>query len=229
MNLTPTESERLTIFAAAEFARRNLREGIPLSHPEAIAYLTDEAMVMARSNMPFPEVRERAGQLLTPDQVEPGVPSMISYIMLELPTPAGSKLLTIYSPIAETADGPVPGEVFAVTHAEMAFDPAELIELEVVNSGDRDIQVRSMTHFFEVNKALKFDRVAAYGYKLAINAGGGTRFEPGIPKVVTLTPFAGGRFIHGQAGLVNGHLDDPGITTRAFEKARRLGYIQEES
>ncbi|MFN3601224.1 MAG: urease subunit beta [Dietzia sp.] len=229
MNLTPTESERLIVFSAAEFARRNLREGIPLSHPEAVAYITDEAMLMARSDVPFPEVRERAGQLLTPAQVEPGVPSMIPYIMAELPTPAGSKLLTIYSPIAETADGPVPGEVIALTEAEMVFEPSELVELEVVNSGDRDIQVRSMTHFFEVNKALTFDRTAAYGYKLAINAGGGTRFEPGIPKVVVLTPFAGDRLIHGQAGLVNGHLDDPDTRARAFENARQRGYLQEES
>lgn len=229
MNLTPTESERLTLFTAAEFARRNLREGIPLSHPEAVAYLTDEAMLMARSNVSFPEVRERAGRLLTPSQVEPGVPSMISFIMLELPTPAGSKLLTIYSPIAEVSDGPVPGEVIALSEVQMAFDPAYLIELRVVNSGDRDIQVRSMTHFFEVNKALSFDRAAAYGHKLAINAGGGTRFEPGIPKVVTLTPFVGDRVIHGQAGLVNGHLDDPDTRAQAFEKARLRGYILEES
>ncbi|MBB1040207.1 MULTISPECIES: urease subunit beta [unclassified Dietzia] len=229
MNLTPTESERLTVFTAAEFARRNLREGIPLSHPEAVAYLTDEAMLMARTDLPFSEVRERAGQLLTSAQVEPGVPSMISYIMLELPTLAGSKLLTIYSPIAETADGPVPGEVIALTEAETVFDPSGLIDLEVVNTGDRDIQVRSMTHFFEVNKALAFDRAAAYGHKLAINAGGGTRFEPGIPKVVTLTPFVGERVVHGQAGLVNGPLDDPDTRARAFERARQRGYIQEES
>lgn len=45
MNLSPTELERLTIFTAAEFARRNIRSGIPLSHPEAVAFITDEAML----------------------------------------------------------------------------------------------------------------------------------------------------------------------------------------
>lgn len=228
MNLSPTELERLTIFTAAEFARRNLRSGVRLSHPEAVAYLTDEAMVLARSDVPFAEVRRQVGRLLDPDQVESGVGSMIPFIMLELPTPAGSKLLTIYEPIPAQEGDVVPGEVTAVAEPEFAFDTEDLVELDVVNTGDRDVQVRSLTHFFEVNRALEFDREAAYGRKLAIASGAGIRFEPGIPRRVPLVPIGGERKVYGQAGLVNGALDDPSVRVQAFEKARARGYLQEK-
>ena len=51
--------------------------------------------------------------------------------------------------------------------------------LEVSNTGDRPIQVGSHAHFFEVNRALRFDRVAAFGMRLDIPAGTAVRFEPG--------------------------------------------------
>ena len=74
MNLSPTELERLTIFTAAEFARRNIRSGIPLSHPEAVAFITDEAMLMARAGGSYTEIRHLSTRLLTPAELEPGVP-----------------------------------------------------------------------------------------------------------------------------------------------------------
>src|SRR6516164_9231994 len=83
MNLTPTERERLTIFSAAEFARRNRALGIRLSHPEAIALITDEVMTAARRDMPYQEIRDMAGRLLTADDVMPGVADMIQLIMIE--------------------------------------------------------------------------------------------------------------------------------------------------
>ncbi len=229
MNLTPTELERLTVFTAAEFARRNLSVGIPLSHPEAVAYITDEAMVMARQNVPFTEVRERSGKLLTAEQVESGVPAMIPLIMLELNTPAGTKLLTIYDPIPAAEGDTVPGEVIALAEPELHFDDESIVEVDVVNTGDRDVQVRSMTHFFEVNRALEFDRAATYGKKLALPAGDGVRFEPGIPKRVALAEFAGERAVYGHAGLVNGFLDDPGVRAEAFRRAGELGYMGESN
>ena len=48
MKLTPTEQERLTIFTAAEIARRHRARGIKLSAPEAIAYICDELLICAR-------------------------------------------------------------------------------------------------------------------------------------------------------------------------------------
>ena len=44
MLLTPTEMERLTIFTAAELARRHRAKGLQLNHPEAIAFIVDEIL-----------------------------------------------------------------------------------------------------------------------------------------------------------------------------------------
>ena len=62
--------------------------------------------------------------------------------------------------------------------------------LSVWNTGDRAIQVGSHFHFFEVNRALRFDRAAAFGMRLDIPAGTAVRFEPGDRKDVTWWPLA---------------------------------------
>jgi urease subunit gamma/beta len=228
MNLSPTEIERLVIFNAAEFARRNKRLGIRLSHPEAVAYLTDEAMLMARQDVPYAEIRDRVSRLLDPEDVMEGVPAMITLVMIELPMEEGTKLLAVFDPIvAGDASDILPGEVVPGPGRIELFSDLETMTVEVVNTGDRDIQVRSQTHFFEVNRALAFDRAAAYGTKLAVSSGAGERFEPGLPKRVQLVPIAGDRIVLGQGGLVNGRLDDPEVRSRAFNLARERGYIAE--
>src|SRR5712692_7417501 len=80
--------------------------------------------------------------------------------------------------------------------------------LQVTNTGDRPIQVGSHYHFFEVNRALVFDRDTVRGMRLNIPAGTAVRFEPGEEKEVTLVTFGGARRIFGHNGLVNGRLDD---------------------
>ena len=77
----------------------------------------------------------------------------------------------------------------------------------VANTGDRPTQVGSHFHFFEVNKALRFDRAAAYGMRLDIAAGTAMRFEPGEEKEAPLVAIAGARIVHGHNGKVNGALD----------------------
>ncbi len=77
----------------------------------------------------------------------------------------------------------------------------------VSNTGDRPIQVGSHFHFFEVNKALNFDRAAAYGMRLDIAAGTAMRFEPGEEKEAPLVALAGARIVHGHNAKVNGALD----------------------
>ena len=116
------------------------------------------------------------------------------------------------------------GEVIAEGPDIEIFGAAEGVALEVVNTGDRDIQVRSHTHFFEANRALRFERARAWGMKLDVIAGAGVRFEPGIPKIVHLVPIDGARVVHGQGGLVNGPLDAPGARETALETARSKGY-----
>jgi urease beta subunit len=83
----------------------------------------------------------------------------------------------------------------------------ERTDVEVVNGGDRPIQVGSHYHFGEANPALLFDRAAARGRRLDIPAGTSVRFEPGIARTVTLVPIAGKRIIAGLRGEVAGALD----------------------
>ena len=80
--------------------------------------------------------------------------------------------------------------------------------IAVTNTGDRPVQVGSHCHFFEVNRALAFDRPAAYGMRLDIAAGTAIRFEPGDSREVNLVAIGGRREVVGLNGLVNGALDD---------------------
>ena len=216
MHLTPTEIERLSVFTAAELARRNLREGIRLSHPEAVALLVDEVMLAARKDMTYDEVVDHAGSVLRSAQCEPGVPDMIGIVAVDAPFPDGTKLVTLIDPIARGEGDVRPGEVIVGEAPVDVFAGQPHVTITVVNRGDRDVQVRSQTHFFETNPALEFDRRAAWGRKLAVASGAGVRFEPGIPVEVTLVPMAGDRVAQGFSGLVNGSLDATGALDAAM-------------
>lgn len=91
-------------------------------------------------------------------------------------------------------------------------------ELQVNNTGDRPIQVGSHFHFFEVNRALAFDRPAAYGMRLDLPAGTAVRFEPGEIKTIRLVAMAGLREVYGGSGLVNGSLDEKGAREASLER-----------
>jgi urease subunit beta len=93
-------------------------------------------------------------------------------------------------------------------------------ELRVNNTGDRPVQVGSHFHFFEVNRALAFDRPRAYGMRLDVPAGTAIRFEPGEIKTVRLVAMAGERAVYGGSGLVMGSLDARGARE---ESLKRLG------
>ncbi len=103
----------------------------------------------------------------------------------------------------------IPGEI--IPASEPATLPANLglptVTLEVVNTGDRPIQVGSHYHFFETNTALTFDRAAARGFRLNIPAGTAVRFEAGDTKRVALVALAGRREVFGLNALVSGTLD----------------------
>jgi len=76
--------------------------------------------------------------------------------------------------------------------------------LSVRNTGDRPVQVGSHFHFFEVNRALEFDRAAAFGLHLLIPASTALRFEPGDEREVHLVPYGGKRAAYGFNNLVDG-------------------------
>ena len=111
--------------------------------------------------------------------------------------------------------------------------PAEEIEinagrpvttLRVANRGDRPVQVGSHYHFAEANRALRFDRLAAFGQRLDIPAGTAARFEPGEKREVRLVPFGGRRWMVAFNGLVGGSLDEPGARERFAEALRAAGF-----
>ena len=89
--------------------------------------------------------------------------------------------------------------------APIAFhDALEVTTLKVRNTGDRPIQVGSHFHFFEVNRALEFDRPAAFGQHLNIPASTALRFEPGDEREVKLVRYGGKRAVYGFNNLVDG-------------------------
>lgn len=117
-----------------------------------------------------------------------------------------------------------PGEVLCAPGTLQLNAGRETKNLTVANLGDRPIQVGSHYHFFEVNRALQFDRAEAYGFRLDIPAGTAVRFEPGDTKTVALVAIGGTRQIQGLNGLVDQVLDAPEAKAVAMERVRSLGY-----
>jgi urease subunit beta len=100
----------------------------------------------------------------------------------------------------------IPGELL-IAAGEIELNAGRpVLTIKVANTGDRPIQVGSHFHFFEVNRALAFDRPITKGMRLNIPAGTAVRFEPGDDRDVALVPFGGSREIYGFNGLVNGAL-----------------------
>ncbi len=100
----------------------------------------------------------------------------------------------------------IPGEMFCEAgHIELNAG-RKTVTVNVANTGDRPVQVGSHYHFFEANKALRFQRDAARGFRLNIAAGTAVRFEPGQEREVELVAFAGDRVVYGFNALINGKL-----------------------
>ncbi len=92
----------------------------------------------------------------------------------------------------------------------------------VKNTGDRPIQVGSHFHFFEVNKAMEFEREKAFGMRLNIKAGTAVRFEPGQTSEVELVEYGGTGLITGFNRLVEGSRHDQSVRSRALENVREF-------
>jgi len=119
----------------------------------------------------------------------------------------------------------IPGEIILGQGDIVAFHGRQTVELIVANTGDRPIQVGSHCHFFETNRALRFDREKAYGFRLQVPAGTAVRFEPGEDKRVMLVAIGGNRVAYGINGLVNGRLDDLNVKAKALAAAREQGFL----
>jgi urease subunit beta len=91
----------------------------------------------------------------------------------------------------------IPGEILPGEGLVPLNFGRETLTLIVANTGDRPVQVGSHFHFAQANAALRFDRDAAWGYRLNIAAGTSVRFEPGVEREVSLVPLAGKRVVPG--------------------------------
>lgn len=100
-----------------------------------------------------------------------------------------------------------PGEYILRSEPVTCNAGTDAISLQIINRGDRPIQVGSHYHFAEVNDALEFDRESAHGRRLDIPAGTAVRFEPGDAKTVNLIELSGTREVFGFRDRVNGKLD----------------------
>jgi urease subunit beta/urease subunit gamma/beta len=100
----------------------------------------------------------------------------------------------------------IPGE-WLLSDEPIEINPGRRrVQLSVSNTGDRPIQVGSHFHFYEVNRALEFDRKAALGMRLDVPSGQSIRFEAGDEREVTLVELGGGRRVIGFNNLVDGGL-----------------------
>ncbi|MGB0436544.1 MAG: urease subunit beta [Mycobacterium sp.] len=101
-----------------------------------------------------------------------------------------------------------PGEVI-FGEGDIEINPgAHRLELEIINSGDRPVQVGSHVHVPQANSALQFDRAAAHGHRFDIPAGTAIRFEPGVAQRVCLVPLMGARAVYGLSLSPPGNLDE---------------------
>lgn len=121
----------------------------------------------------------------------------------------------------------IPGEYRLKDEPIIANANRRVITLDVANAADRPIQVGSHFHFFEANKALQFDRAAAYGMRLNIPAGTAVRFEPGDAKRVELTEIAGAKAIYGLNALTDGPANES-RKEAVLNRAREKGFLKAE-
>jgi urease subunit gamma/beta len=226
MHLSPKETERLLLHTAAELARKRRARGLKLNYPEACALISDEILEGARDEKSVAELMELGASVLTTDDVQPGVPTLVAVLQVEGMFPDGQKLVTVHEPIRagrEPVEGPEPGELVAAA-GEIELSPGrETVSLVVSNTGDRPIQVGSHFHFFEVNRALEFERARAFGMHLDIPAGTAVRFEPGDEREVDLVAFGGERVVQGLNMLTSGSTAN-GSRAAALERAGEHGF-----
>jgi urease gamma subunit len=95
MHLTPTEIDRLTIFTAAELARRRRARGWKLTHPEALAIICDEMHEAARGGASYEEVARVGASALTVHDVLDGVPELVGTVKIECLFGDGMRVLQV--------------------------------------------------------------------------------------------------------------------------------------
>ena len=189
MKLTPKEQDRLTIFTLAELARKRRARGIKLNYPEAVALISDEVMEEARAGRGYDEVMAHGMNVLTEDDVLPGVAELAETLYIEPLFDDGTKLIVLRNPIGNAAGAASdpPRVIPAASPETLTINAGRpTITLNVTNTSEHPVQVTSHMPFWEINPRMQFDRQQARGHRLDIPAGGALRWEPGETKEVRL-------------------------------------------
>ena len=224
MFFTNREQEKLLIYMASKLAIERKERGLKLNYPEAVAIISSYIIEGARDGKSVAQLMVDATKILKEDDVMDGVASMMYMVQVEATFDDGTKLVTVHNPITFTKKDEIPGE-YLIDEGEIELNKSsDITSIEVINKGDRPVQIGSHYHFFEVNSALDFERSQAYGKRLDIPAGTSVRFEPGSSKKVNLILYSGKRYMSGFNGLVEGFLDDEATKEKAMQNlAKFLG------
>lgn len=230
MHLSPKDLDKLVLHQAGVVAQKRYARGLALNYPEAVALLATQLLEFIRDGESVAVLMNKGKHILGHQDVLSGVAALLSEVQIEGTFPDGTKLVTVHYPICREqgspelalygsgltraprplepalAADPVPGEYLLAAEPLILNEGRETLTLEVLNRGDRPVQVGSHYPFFETNEALEFNRDAARGFRLNIPAGTAVRFEPGERKSVELVALAGERIVYGGNGRINGPL-----------------------
>src|ERR1700687_4191529 len=135
MLLTPTELERLTIYTAAELARKRKAKGLKLNQPEATAVIADEILHAPREGRAVAELITFGSTILTTDDVMPGVAELMPMLQVEGTFPDGTKLVTVHEPIRP---GKNPLDRTAVSPGEIIAADGDI----EINAGRRKVTLK---------------------------------------------------------------------------------------
>lgn len=218
MRLTPRDQEKLMLHTACTVAQKRYARGLKLNYPEAIALISGQLLELIRDGYSLVELTALGKQMLGTEDVMPGVPEMTDRVQVEGTLTDGTKLVSVHQPIclkrgnaelALYASGlsrttlyggrPLPDNSMNVIPGLEELQPCPVtynagrktIQLEVRNTGSRDVQVGSHLRFEATNKALVFDRKKSAGYRLNVPAGTAVRFAAGETKTVELVEIIG--------------------------------------
>jgi urease subunit gamma/beta len=149
-----------------------------------IALMCDAMLEAARAGASY-EVVEAAGYgAVAGDAVLPGVPALVPDVRLEVLMGDGVRLIVLVEPLGPAGDD-APGAIRQAPAVERE-DGRARIDLAVRNTSRRVVRVTSHYPFERVNRRLEFDRPAATGYRLDIDAGSTERWAPGETRTVRL-------------------------------------------
>jgi urease subunit gamma len=91
--------DKLRLLTLGMLAERRLKKGLKLNYPEAVAYITADALEGAREGKTVEGVMAHAATVLRREDVMEGVPDMIRLLQVEAVFTDGSRLVSIHTPI----------------------------------------------------------------------------------------------------------------------------------